>query len=257
MGRPREELEFLVRSDCRVGILELLSERGPATRRELQRNLDVVRTTIQRNLDGLEDRNLIYGTDDGYDITPAGELVSAVLLETIESMAFAIEAGPLLGRLAASSLEFDLDPRTLTDATVVEATVCDPYAPVERYESAVGNATTARLLLPPTATNPLAATTAAIETGEVHEVIVPETVVQSLERESQLQETLAATGDVDVYRYDGEISCYLGVLDDLVQIGVPDRKGIPEVLLESTREAVREWAIEQYDRYRERAERIV
>lgn len=258
MEEAREEVEFLVRSDCRVGVLETLSDGGTATRRELQEELDVVRTTIQRNLDALEERNLVRSVEGGYEITLAGKLVAVDLLETVETTALAIEAGSVLGRVGESSLEFDFDPRALTDATVVEATVADPYAPIDRYESAVADADHARLILPPTAANPLETTTAAIEDDGVHEVIVVADLVPAAgaERVGGYLDATAEEATVDLYRYDGELGCYLGILDDRVHLGVHDPKGIPDALLESTNDEVREWAIAEYERYREAAERI-
>lgn len=257
---PLATVEFIVRSPVRVRILECLLERGRQTRRELQAELDVVRTTVQRNLDSLEERELILAVDDGYEISLGGEMVSNELHTLTETVAFVAEAGPVLGQLAAKLPEFDPDPQWLTDATVVEATTANPYAPVEKHAETMAEAEHARLVLPATGANPLETARERVVEEAYHEAIVTPDVAETLREEPEFSETFEAmveAGSVAVHRYDGEIPCYLGVLDDVVQFGVQDETGIPRALLETTHPEVLEWAIERFESYRDAAERLV
>ena len=58
-GEAIGTLEFVARSPSRVLILETLAEEGVASRESLAAEVDVVRTTLQRSLQGLADRGLI------------------------------------------------------------------------------------------------------------------------------------------------------------------------------------------------------
>lgn len=259
MGELREEVEFLVRSGTRVGILETLLGRESVPKRELRSELDVVRTTLQRNLNALEERDLIRADDGEYGITPAGELVAEDLLDVFETVRFATEVGPVLRRLVESAAEFDLDPRSLTDATVVESTTANPYAPVERHAATMAETDRARLVLPATGENPLGTAQSSVDEGAVHEAIVTKAVADRLRTNPSLRrrfEPMADSENVSVYVYDGDVPYYLGILDERVQFGVHDERGIPEALLESESDDVRRWAIDRFEAYLEDAERI-
>ncbi len=258
MGRESlAEIEFLVRSTCRVRILEALTERGALTSAELRREIGVVRTTVQRNLDALEERGLVHSVADGYEITLAGELVATDIGEMAETMAFIERAKAVLSQLTEADVPVDVDPHALVDATIVEATAANPYAPVESHLETLTTATHTRAVLPATSADALETARSAAESGTTAEIVLTDEVVETVQSTPALREhfeSLADMENVTTYRYDGEVPYYLGVLDDAVQIGVHDEAGIPQALLESRDDDVREWAMERYEAYRADAE---
>ncbi|MGQ3413460.1 helix-turn-helix transcriptional regulator [Natrinema sp. LN54] len=256
-GDAIETLEYVARSPSRVRILETLSAEGAVSRDALRTEVDVVRTTLQRNLAGLRERGLIRERDRCYELTSAGSLATSGLSTALERVDAAERLRPVLERVPATELAFDTE--RLVDATVVESTTANPYGPVEYHAASLADAIRARVVLPATGATPLERAREAIESGAVFELIVTESVAETLRTEPSVADPFAAIADADsvtVSVAEREISFYLGIVDDAVQIGVHDESGLPTALLESTDAGVREWAIDRFDSLAEQATAI-
>ena len=72
MEESIQEIEFLARSTARVRILQELSESEELTRADLRSQLDCSRTTVQRNLEALIDRQIVSNSRRTYSLTPSG-----------------------------------------------------------------------------------------------------------------------------------------------------------------------------------------
>lgn len=252
-----ELLEYVARSPCRVWILERLCETGPASRAELQADVDVVRTTLQRNLNGLAERGLVREIDRTYELTSAGSLVASGVCDALELVEPAVELRPVLEQLPTDTFGFDLE--RLADATVVEATTPNPYAPAERHARRLAGADEIRLLLPVAGGKPVETSREVVEDGMSQELVVTPSVAETLRTEPSIKtqfEEITEIGDVTVSEYDGEIPFFLGIHDEIVQIGVVDGSGMPTALLESTDPTVREWAADCFEEYKQHSERI-
>ncbi|WP_222918789.1 transcriptional regulator [Natrinema sp. SYSU A 869] len=253
-GDAIETLEYVARSPTRVRILETLSEDGAVSRDSLRAEVDVVRTTLQRNLDGLAERGLLRERGRRYGLTSAGALATGAVTTALDRIGVAVRLRPVLERIPAAELEFDLEE--LVDATVVESTTANPYAPVEHHVASLSGAAHVRALLPATGTKQLERTREAIESGAAFELLVTESVAKTLRTDPSIADTFAAMADeesLSVSVVDAEILFYLGIVDDAVQIGVHDGSGLPTALLESTDTRVREWAISRFETHEERA----
>lgn len=249
-GDAIETLEFVVRSPSRVRILETLSEMGVASKESLAAEVDVVRTTLQRSLQGLADRGLVRERDRRYEITSAGSLATAGLSTALDRVAAAKRLGPVLERIPAETFGFDIE--RLADATVVESTTANPYAPVDRHAATLADADHGRLVLPATGAKPLETVRDAIDSGATFELVVTRSVAETFRTESPIADVFASVAEQDglsVSVSDDEIGFYLGVIDDAVQIGVHDESGVPTALLESTDDRVREWAIDRFEAF--------
>ncbi|WP_408958404.1 helix-turn-helix transcriptional regulator [Natrinema sp. 74] len=249
-----ETLEFVARSPCRVRLLETLRGGELVSRDSLQAEVDVVRTTLQRNLTGLADRGLIRERNRCYEITPAGSLAVDGVSMALERVGAADRLRPVLERVPASELEFGIE--RLLDATVVEATTANPYAPVDYHVDSLTNMDHARLLLPATGAEPLSSSRSAIESGATFELVVTESVAETLQTEPPVADEFAAIADYDgvsLSVIDDDLPFYLGVVDDAVQIGVHDDSALPTALLETTDDRVREWAIDRFEAAKRRA----
>ncbi|QLG47969.1 helix-turn-helix transcriptional regulator [Natrinema halophilum] len=247
-GDAIELLEFVARSPCRIRVLETLYETSPVSRESLKDEVDVVRTTLLRNLQGLVDRGLIRERDRYYEITTAGALTAAGVQNALEQVDTAIGLRPVIERIPSNELEFDLE--RLADATVVEATTANPYGPVDHHAASLAEMEHARLALPATGAKPLEVSQAPIDAGATFELVVTESVAETLQSESLVAdefETIADYDTVSVSVVDTQIPFFLGIIDDSVQIGVHDDSGLPTALLESSDPVVREWAVDRFE----------
>lgn len=249
-----ETVEFVVRSRCRIRILDALRGGESASREELAAEVDVVRTTLQRNLEALAEQGLIRDRPDGYEITPSGALVASGVGDALALADSAVRLQPVLERLPTAALEFDLE--RLVDATVVEATTANPYAPVTHHQRRLTETDHARLLLPATGAKPIETAREAAEAGTVHELVVTPSVAEALRTDpaiSEQYEALADSENVSVSVCEAGVPFYLGILDDVVQIGVHDENGVPTALLESSDPELREWAVGTFEEFERRS----
>jgi predicted transcriptional regulator len=91
-----------------------------------------------------------------------------------------------------------------------------------------------------------------VDNGATGEIIVGPDALDTLLSDSdyaELTQEMAATGRFSLFQYDGDIPYFVGVLDDVVQIGVDD-DGTPRALLESQRSQVRAWAEDTFEEYK-------
>lgn len=255
-AEPVAAVNFLTQSPVRVAILDRLDETDRLSKTELRDEFDVSRVTVQRNLDALEDRDLIRSDVHEYEIRPLGELVADELDATIDTIAFAERIRPFLRWFPESALEFDM--RALADATVVVSDSTDPYAPVNRHIEAMERADRFRCLLPAIG---LPALTAAhervVEHDQRQEIIcspVLESTVRSEPEYRDLVADILSHDDCTMRVADRELTYYLGLFEAVVQIGVEDDDGIPRALVETEAPEIRSWATRTYDGYRERSE---
>lgn len=255
-----ETIAYVARSPSRVCILERFGEEESVPKERLQASVDVVRTTFQRNLQGLRERGLVRkGAQPGtYERTPSGSLVATAIDDALSTVDTAIRLQPVFEHVPRSAIDVDLE--RLADATLVRATTANPYAPVERHEERIAETDHARVVLPATGADPLEKSREMVSEGAVHEVIVTPAVATALRSDPSLSETFEAMGGQEtssVFVIEEEIPFYLGILDSVVQIGVQDESGLPTAILESTDPQVREWAIDRFESYEARSEHVV
>lgn len=141
-----ETLQFLVGSEVRIRLLATLNEDREDARTLVDR-LDVPHSTVQRNLNKLEERGWIDATvNRRYYTTPVGEMVLDSLddlLSTVQSMdglAAFVDCVPF------GEFEFDLD--LLADAECVVADTDTPAAPLNEFVELLANSSGFTLVTP-------------------------------------------------------------------------------------------------------------
>jgi predicted transcriptional regulator len=141
-----ETLQFLVGSEVRIRLLATLND-SRADARTLVDELDVPHSTVQRNLNKLEDRGWIDATvNRRYYTTPVGEMVLDSLdglLGTVQSMdglAAFVDCVPF------DQFEFDLDRLAEADCVVADADT--PAAPLNEFVELLANSTGFTLVTP-------------------------------------------------------------------------------------------------------------
>lgn len=250
------DVEHLLRSPTRVRVLRLLADRGTVHRDALKAEFDVARTTLQRNLDALEDRGWVRNTGVEYRISPCGRLVARALGDVLDTTLTAVRVQEVLQWVPASDL--DLDVGHLDGAEVVRSAPADPFAPVTRYAEALHAADRARVVV--TAANLQAVADVAEhapDDGVAWDLVVTGDGVDAIraaDRHESTLSTLAGAGAVNLRIADETVPFYLGLLDGTVHLGAADDDGIPRGLLVSASGPLREWATGTFERVWEAAD---
>jgi predicted transcriptional regulator len=237
----------LVRSRVRVEILTTL-EAGAATKYELRERLDCSRTTVDRNLEHLDNAGWIEQTSAGYELTTCGEIVVEQATAYLETVTVAKRLQPILRWIPRS--EFDIDVRHFADAEITLASDDQPMAMIDKHVQTLSRTPSARLILPVVSPQPLRAQSQNFSLSELSvTVVVPPSIADAFLNDPQFADRVAemrAAGAMDVYVTEEPIPYYLGILGDTVQIGV-DEDGQPRGLLESEARPVCEWADRKID----------
>jgi predicted transcriptional regulator len=252
---PIEHVEFLSRSEHRISVLRHLRESGPTTKREFREELSASRSTVTRSLSALEERGWITSNSDTYELTPAGRGITDQYLDLTDAVELTEELSPILELVSASELDFDIEH--LSDATVTESTDSDPYAPVRKHMAAFEEAQSIRSVLPSVDLEVAQTFRDRLEDPGFSGVLVVTAEIAHRfaqpEYEAVVNDMLDAE-NCDILVSEEDFPYYLGILEgETVQIGIEDGQGYPRALLETDDVAVYEWAMDEFDRYRERA----
>ncbi len=251
-----EGVQFLTQSTVRVHILELLYETGGLRKCELRDRVDASRVTVRRNIDALEDRDLVAVAGGRRELTILGEIVVEDVLPAFDTAGTVERLRPFVRWFPENDLGFDV--RSLADATVIVSDSTNPYAPVNRHFEAVQTADRIRCLLPTVGLYPLSAVRdRVVETDRRHEIVIDETVASTLSTETSYEQVVAdlvAAENCTLSVTPRELAYYLGLCDNSVQICVGGEDGLPRVLVETDADDVREWADKTYEQCRRRAE---
>ncbi|WP_227132974.1 helix-turn-helix transcriptional regulator [Halorubellus salinus] len=238
-----EAVEFLSRSSTRVRLLETLRDRGRVTRDELRSELSASRTTVSRNLEALCERGWVGTTDREYALTPGTDAIVERFLDLESTVATAERLRPFLEHVDREA--FDVDLSLLDDATVTVPRAGDPLAMVNAHVSAIKRSTDAVAAVPFLGLHACEAVHETVVDGDARvELVASDDVVATfLEGPSyaELAADLQAADGFTLTRASADVPFYVGVLDDVAQVGVDD-DGEPRALLETTDPAVREWA---------------
>jgi predicted transcriptional regulator len=249
-ARGLQAVEFLARSPTRVRLLSVLVREGQVSKDELHERVDASRTTIQRNLKGLEAQGWVTGTNSDYNATVAGEWVVEDFTALVETIEEAETLGSVL-ELTETSW-FGFDPRQV-DFEVTTAEPGNPLKMVHEHARAVGRSNEVRALLPQIGTEPVRASHERVVEHEVSTtMVVSETVLEVFRSDADIRSLVEAQLEVDAFELfvtDAEIPFYLGLLDDEVELGI-SKDGQPHALLRTDARRVFEWAATTFAEFR-------
>jgi predicted transcriptional regulator len=250
-----ETLQFLAGSRVRIRLLSTLREQQ-ADARTLVDSLDVPHSTVQRNLNKLEDRGWVDVTlDRSYYATPVGELV----LDALDGLLGTVQS---LDGLAAfvdcvSFDQFGFDIDCLSDATVVVADEDTPSAPLNEFVRLLDEADGFTLLAPHwnPAYREIVERQLDAPTGDA-EVLTERTQKGLLTNGSVGTLTgLADADDLTVRLSDDRLSLGVGYVGDEVALA-GYREGNLHALVTTDDEDVVAWATQYVDCVRENASRF-
>lgn len=261
---PTEALEdvgYLSRSVNRIVILDALTE-GASSRRELAEVTEVSRTTLDRIMNELEDRNWVERTPDGdYVATPAGTHLMRQFRPFLKSVEALRRLDETLEWLPDDELEIGLEH--FSDAFIRRPESGDPVEGIEYMNRLVRDASEFRILthlVPPASL--LQAMRDGVVSGRLSLEAVSSQEDTNFPSEQSTRRKLwrdILEADADLYLCEGPLPCNLWIIDETVLIkksrpgSLDDSYGAPIV---STNSTVRSWGHDLIDRYRSQATRI-
>lgn len=253
-----EDIELITRSSNRLHLLAELYQYKQLPRDHLRETSNMCRTTLQRNLDALEEEGWIENSGIMYRITPCGELVAEEVLDLVRTTCTANQLQDVFQWVTPSELDIDL--RLLADADIWTPETGDPYAMVNRHVQLLRNAEYYRGLLRVTGLHAHeAGHDAVVHHGAQGELVVTPEVADIHTTKPQyaaLTEELFESDRFELFVLEGDLPYSLLIIDETVQIGV-DNAGEPQALLESTSDDVLEWANQVYADHKQQAASVM
>ena len=251
-----EEIQFLANSANRVRVLNALTGES-ATRRDLQEETGVPRSTAARVLDEAEARGWVDSAGSRYTITPLGEARVAEFRTYVETTKGMRHLGKAIDWLPEPV--HVLDFRHFREATVTTPTEGNPTAPFDRGSELIRAADEYRGLTRNSLPRYMKTVRDRVVRGQLDfEGVIERRFVEVLrddpERAARWQDVAHRT-----WLYDGHVPINMHVLGGttLIWLCDEDRDGdgvIVKGLLESDHPAVVSWAESFYEEYRDQAE---
>ena len=258
MQSALEDIQFLANSENRIRILSTLDDEA-TTRRRLQEETGVPRSSTARVLEKAENRGWVDSNGSRYWITRRGEAMVAEIHRTIESTRGVQHLGDAIRWLPdpVRTLEF----RHFRDARVTTATEDNPTAAFDRGLDLIEAADRYRGLTQNSLPQYMEAITDLVERGCLDfEGVVQADFVDVLRGDPERAEVWQPIAD-RMWVYDGHVPINMHVLDGTVAIWLcaENREGddvLVKGLLETDDPAVVSWAESFYAEYLAGATRL-
>lgn len=250
----RSELLGVV--DRRADLLRALG-RTPTPKNELEDDLDVSRSTIDRGIRELEERALVERDNGGYRRTLSGRLALREYERFHERIRGLRESGNLLAAVDANA---DFDAAMLAGATVVEQARTTPHRPIEELYGIVKSATEVRAFAPVVHSQQIDTYRTKISDGmEAELVLTGEVIERLLAEHAEAFEDTVDSERVGLWEAADDLPYSLALAETpdgpRAVVMVYDDRGVLGCIHNDDPAAV-EWARERYERERRRATRI-
>lgn len=254
MDAALSELEFLARSENRVRVLQLLAT-GCHTRGELGEATEASQATLGRILEDFRSRSWVRRANEGYVATATGALLAEGLTDLLATVETERKLRDIVPYLPTDALEFELT--LLADARITVPTQTKPSAPLQRMLELMRTADTLSAVSHTFNELSLAVIANEVTAGNQRfEGVFGEGAIEALAAETESWATLtdlAASENAQLWVQTAEVPLAAVVGDGTVTLLLRDDDGLVQAAVETERSAVREWAMETLDRYRETA----
>ena len=243
--------EFVLEPVKRAGVFERLLE-GSASRKELEKALDVSRATLHRIVTFLGEHDLVV-EDDDVSLTPLGRIVAREVTGYVDRMDAAGKLAPLLNESDFEAVSTPLDLSLLEDARVTLPKSGQPQLPAQRVVDIVDDAAFVRGFGPVVMPIYVDVFHRRITDGMQAELLVEPDVMEGLE--GPYQEALAeslSSGNLDIAIHDA-LPFGLVITDSVVGLLGYDHDDVLRIFVEADGAGLREWADAVYEEYREEA----
>ncbi|HKJ58002.1 MAG TPA: MarR family transcriptional regulator [Halobacteriales archaeon] len=250
MASPREDVEFLARSEHRVAVLDVLAD-GPRRRADLRAETGASDPTVGRILGDFEDRGWVGRQGHEYALTQPGAFVAERFGRLLDQLSTEQKLRAVWRWLPGELDGFTVD--LVADARVTAVEPGDPYGPANHCGRLFREAEWLRGFdAGLTAPHHFAELYQRIVDGMTTEVVLPSDVLERIQTAYPEESarvgrsehfTLWVNDDLPLYR--------LTVFHDRVGIGGYDPdSGVMQVYLETESPDAREWAEATFERYR-------
>lgn len=252
LQRTERDSDFLLDVIRYASGLEALVD-GPHDRRELERRLDVSRTTSYRFTRSFDDLGLVEKSEGRYTLTAVGERVRDAVATFETRVRTALRLGPVLEAVRETPPSIDLE--AFADATVTTTDHGDPYSPVSRCINLIKETETLRGVYVGTII-PLYISDIGqriIDGMDTINVGSPVRIAEVLAEAPAKCHEVCASGHLTIYLHD-DLSYGLVILDDRVGIGIPgtDTRRL-QMFVDTNSSEAREWAETVFESYKAEA----
>jgi len=260
MDSPLDDIEFLVRSEHRVEVLDALAEH-PRSRTDLRALTRASSSTIGRMLREFEDRRWIVRDGHQYEATQLGGFVASGVMDLLERMETEQELREVMRWFPTDEVTFDV-VRCLRDAEIVRwsPTNPDPTLHVRRVAEWLGAAEQVRVVVNVVTPSVMGAIRQGIVNGEqTFEAVLTPDVFASVENDPEMAAALSELVESENYTafaYDDDLPVRFFIADDTIGIGLSSDEGFLRELVISDDEDVREWAVGAFETYRDEAKLV-
>lgn len=249
------ELEFLIRSNQRVSVLQRLAV-SQCSRYELHSELGVPQSTLGRILGEFQDRGWTRRDGDVHELTPLGEILVDELASVLRTLEMVLQMSDIVDHLPLG--EMDFDHQCLQGATITTASAHGVASVVQRMVEMVQSAGTLRIITHVEYDATLEDHKNAVVDGEQElEVVVSRSVLDEIladAGQSRLLIEILQSDRAEFYSFDGTFPYVMGIRDDQsAGIAAVDNRGIPLGFVQTDHESVCNWVVETIDRYRRQA----
>jgi len=248
-----EGIEYLASSSNRVVALKAIV-RDSGEPAELREGLEMPRSTFQRILSELQDRNWAEKSEGIYTATPLGEYVEGYFDDCVGTMSGLDKLSRFFEYVPFSEIGVGME--TLVDSEITVSGSYSPHAPTERLIEALEDADGVRGLSPVITDRAFEAFSDAIaDSGVTVKNVVEKKVADAIiSRYTDRLDEIGETDETGTYVYDGEIPMGMMIIDDTVFVSAFDEDGIARVLLQNDTDRMLGWAEGYHDRYRRESE---
>ncbi|KAB1196572.1 MULTISPECIES: winged helix-turn-helix domain-containing protein [Haloferax] len=255
MSVELEDLEFLIRSNQRVAVLQRLAV-SPCVRHDLHSELGIPQSTLGRILGDFQERVWIRRDADVYELTLLGEILVTELSSMLDAMGVVHQLTDIIDLLPVAEMEFD--HRCLKEASITTATADGVTVVIHRMVRMVQSADTLRLITHVGYDTALEDhRRAVVERNQDLEVVLTRAALDEFlsdPAQSRLLLEILESGRADIYSFDGAFPYVMGIGDEHhVGIGAVDERGIPVGFVQTDDKSVRRWVRDTIDRYRTEA----
>lgn len=251
MNSALQDIQFLANSENRIRVLRALTHRS-ATRRQLQAETGVPRSSAARVLEEAEIRGWVDSNGSQYWITQRGEVMVSEILRTIESTQGIQHLDEALAWLPEPVQALDF--RHFRDACITTPTEDNPTASLDRGLELIRTADVYRGLTQNSLPQYMQVVADHVERGSLEfEGVIEAGFIEVLQNDQERADVWRSIAD-HMWVFDGNIPINMHILDETAAIWLCDENHegddvLIKGLLETENTAVVSWAESLYAEY--------
>lgn len=247
-----EDIQFLTGSPQRRDVLAALCAE-PARPAELCTDIDATRTTIQRILAGYRERQWVVKRDGRYQATVTGRRLCEQYEALLSEAKRAREFGPLAAHLGPVADDLPVEP--LEEGQLTASEDGSPLAALSQFTDWMEAVDDQLRALSPVVARPFNDIgVKLLESGTDIGMVIDKTVLERSREQYQSDLELGAEHEaIDIYVQQEPLPVGVALDTDRVCLVAYDEDNNMRAVLESTNDELYEWAMDTYERHRERA----